>query len=142
MLRRIALGLLALTLLLPYGLIAQKGRISSSRSSTRSSSGKSTKGTSAKPRITSKRSSIKSTSSSVPKKSTIAHRNSNGKINRSAAARYEFMKQSGYAKGRKGYVVDHIVPLEYGGADIPANMQWQTVQDAKIKDRTERNCRR
>jgi hypothetical protein len=42
----------------------------------------------------------------------------------------------------KPQVVDHIVPLECGGADVPSNMQWQTVQEAKIKDRTERNCRR
>jgi hypothetical protein len=49
------------------------------------------------------------------------------------------MKQNGYPKGRKGYVVDHIVPLECGGADVCLpNMQWQTVQEAKIKDRTER----
>ena len=33
-----------------------------------------------------------------------------------------------------GYVIDHIVPLACGGADEPSNMQWQTVQDAKIKD--------
>ena len=50
------------------------------------------------------------------------------------------MKRTGYPKGRKGYVVDHIVPLECGGADVPSNMQWQTVQEAKIKDRTERSC--
>src|SRR5262245_1140605 len=25
------------------------------------------------------------------------------------------------------------------GADVPSNMQWQTVQEAKIKDRSERN---
>ena len=24
-----------------------------------------------------------------------------------------------------GWVVDHIVPLCLGGADVPANMQWQ-----------------
>ena len=42
----------------------------------------------------------------------------------------------------KGYVVDHIIPLECGGSDTPSNMQWQTVQEAKIKDRTERKCRR
>jgi len=36
-----------------------------------------------------------------------------------------------------GYVVDHIVPLKRGGADEPGNMQWQTVADAKAKDRTE-----
>jgi hypothetical protein len=52
------------------------------------------------------------------------------------------MRRTGYPKGRKGYVVDHIVPLECGGADVPSNMQWQTVQEAKIKDRSERNCRR
>jgi hypothetical protein len=36
-----------------------------------------------------------------------------------------------------GYVVDHIVPLKRSGANAPDNMQWQTVQDAKAKDRTE-----
>jgi len=52
------------------------------------------------------------------------------------------MRQTGYPNGRKGYVVDHRIPLECGGADIPSNMQWQTVQAAKIKDRTEARCRR
>jgi hypothetical protein len=28
-----------------------------------------------------------------------------------------------------------------GGADAPSNMQWQTVADAKAKDKTERACR-
>ncbi len=36
-----------------------------------------------------------------------------------------------------GYTVDHIVPLKRGGADRPENMQWQTTQAAKAKDRTE-----
>ena len=41
-----------------------------------------------------------------------------------------------------GYVVDHIEPLCAGGADSPANMQWQTVAEAKLKDRRERaQCR-
>ena len=83
-----------------------------------------------------------SLSSGVPNKSTVAVRDSHGRIKRSAATRKEFIKDTGYPKGRKGYVVDHIVPLECGGADSPSNMQWQTVQEAKIKDRTERNCRR
>ena len=48
------------------------------------------------------------------------------------------MKESGYPKGRPGYVVDHIVPLSKGGRDVPSNMQWQTVQDAKAKDKVER----
>lgn len=42
-----------------------------------------------------------------------------------------------------GYVVDHVQPLCAGGADHPANMQWQTVADAKVKDRAERaQCRK
>ena len=41
-----------------------------------------------------------------------------------------------------GYVVDHIKPLCVGGADRPSNMQWQTREEAKIKDRREREmCR-
>lgn len=41
-----------------------------------------------------------------------------------------------------GYVVDHIVPLCAGGADEPANMQWQTVAEGKAKDRLEaQECR-
>ena len=48
------------------------------------------------------------------------------------------MRRSGYPRGRPGYVVDHIVPLCAGGADAPSNMQWQTVDAAKVKDRQER----
>lgn len=41
-----------------------------------------------------------------------------------------------------GWIVDHIIPLCAGGADNPGNMQWQAVQDAKVKDRAEvRYCR-
>jgi hypothetical protein len=36
-----------------------------------------------------------------------------------------------------GYVVDHVVPLKRGGVDAPSNMQWQTREAAKAKDRTE-----
>ena len=35
-------------------------------------------------------------------------------------------------------VVDHIKPLACGGADSPANMQWQTVAEGKAKDKIER----
>jgi hypothetical protein len=28
-----------------------------------------------------------------------------------------------------GYVIDHINPLECGGADAPFNMQWQTIAE-------------
>jgi hypothetical protein len=69
-------------------------------------------------------------------------RDSKGRIIRSEAAKKEFMKETGYPHGRPGYVVDHIIPLECGGADDPSNMQWQTAADAKDKDRTERDCRK
>jgi len=42
-----------------------------------------------------------------------------------------------------GYVIDHIDPLCHGGADAAVNMQWQTIVDAKVKDRWERRiCRK
>lgn len=37
-----------------------------------------------------------------------------------------------------GWVIDHVQPLCAGGPDQPGNMQWQTVADAKVKDRAER----
>lgn len=68
---------------------------------------------------------------------------------RSAAAVAEFKRQhpcpaTGRARGAcPGYVVDHVRPLCAGGPDEPANMQWQTRDAAKVKDRTERaQCRR
>jgi hypothetical protein len=65
-------------------------------------------------------------------------RNSYGKIKRSSSARHEFMKETGYPHGRKGYVIDHVVPLSRGGTDAPSNMQWQTKEEAKQKDKWER----
>ena len=69
---------------------------------------------------------------------TPASRDTHGRITRSAAAKHQFETQSGYPHGRPGYVVDHIVALACGGADVPANMQWQSVADGKAKDKTER----
>lgn len=41
-----------------------------------------------------------------------------------------------------GWVRDHIVPLCAGGPDAVTNLAWQTVGDAKVKDRVERKqCR-
>jgi hypothetical protein len=65
-------------------------------------------------------------------------RDSHGRIARSEAAKHQFEVQSGYPHGRPGYVVDHIKPLACGGVDMPSNMQWQTVEAAKAKDRIER----
>jgi hypothetical protein len=65
-------------------------------------------------------------------------RNAKGRIARSEAARHAFEVQTGYPHGRKGYVVDHVRALACGGADAPSNMQWQTIEAAKAKDRVER----
>ena len=67
-----------------------------------------------------------------------ADRDGHGRIKRSEAAKDAFMRQTGYPHGRPGYVVDHIVPLACGGADAPSNMQWQTVEQGKAKDKYER----
>jgi hypothetical protein len=37
--------------------------------------------------------------------------------------------------GVRGYRKDHIKPLACGGPDAVWNLQWQTVRDARIKDR-------
>ncbi len=62
---------------------------------------------------------------------------------RSKAARDAFMKKNpcpanGHTSGAcPGYVVDHIKPLKRGGADAPSNMQWQTIEEGKTKDKWE-----
>lgn len=72
---------------------------------------------------------------------------SNGKIKRSAAAKDAFKRSQPCPSNGKtsgscpGYVIDHVKPLECGGADDPSNMQWQTVADGKAKDKTEHYCR-
>ena len=63
---------------------------------------------------------------------------------RDSKARAEFQRVNPCpATGKRtgacpGYVVDHVLPLCAGGADSPDNMQWQTIAEAKIKDRVER----
>jgi hypothetical protein len=75
--------------------------------------------------------------STVSQPAAVA-RDERGRIQRSAAARHSFARQTGYPSGRPGYVIDHIKPLACGGADDPSNMQWQTIEAAKAKDRVER----
>lgn len=70
-------------------------------------------------------------------------RDSNGRIHRSAAAKDEFKRShpcpaTGSSSGTcSGYVIDHVTPLKRGGADSPSNMQWQTKDAAKAKDKWE-----
>ena len=77
----------------------------------------------------------------------LFRRTTTGRIKRSTAAKDSFKRQqpcpsTGRGSGPcPGYVIDHVNPLECGGADAPSNMQWQTVADGKAKDKTERNCR-
>jgi hypothetical protein len=46
---------------------------------------------------------------------------------------------NGRYKGRcERYVIDHVKALACGGLDTPKNMQWQTLEEAKQKDKWER----
>ena len=70
-------------------------------------------------------------------------RDSHGRIKRSGTAKSAFKKShpcpsTGKSSGAcPGYVIDHVAPLKRGGKDAPENMQWQTKEAAKLKDRTE-----
>ena len=66
-----------------------------------------------------------------------------GHIRRSPAARRTFQAShpcpatESTTGACPGYVVDHILPLKRGDADDASNMQWQTIEKAKTKDRAE-----
>jgi len=70
-------------------------------------------------------------------------RDSHSKIARSPKAKSDFKKSHPCPSTDKsngacpGYVIDHVKPLKRGGADKPSNMQWQTKEAAKQKDKTE-----
>ena len=49
-----------------------------------------------------------------------------------------FRKQTGYVKGRPGWVIDHVVPMCAGGPDAVANLQWQEAAASYRKDVFER----
>jgi hypothetical protein len=79
---------------------------------------------------------------SVKTPAVAVARDVRGRIQRSDAARHAFARQTGFPNGRPGWVIDHIVPLVCGGRDAPSNMQWQTIAEAKAKDKIERRaCR-
>jgi hypothetical protein len=87
-----------------------------------------------------------SSTSHAPKqsrKATGITRDSKGRIRRSPEAKHEFRKShpcpsTGRTSGRcPGFVVDHVQALKHGGADAPSNMQWQSTEAAKAKDKVE-----
>lgn len=77
--------------------------------------------------------------------SATTERGDDGRIKRSEAAKDDFKQANPCpSNGRRsgpcpGYVIDHINPLACGGADDPGNMQWQTMEAAKEKDKWERD---
>src|SRR5882762_10109225 len=86
-----------------------------------------------------------------PRSPTVSHprattsttpgpRDSHGRVKRSETAKEGFMRQTSHPHSWPGHVVDHRVPLACGGADAPSNMQWQTTEDAKAKDKVERQA--
>jgi hypothetical protein len=56
---------------------------------------------------------------------------------RDAKVKRAFDISQGYPHGRKGYVVDHICALANGGLDSIINLQYQTIIEAKVKDKIE-----
>jgi hypothetical protein len=77
----------------------------------------------------------------------LAHtqRDSRGRIKRSPHARTEFEREhpcpstNAISGSCPGYVVDHVIPLACDGPDNPFNMQWQTTEQSKAKDKWERS---
>jgi len=71
-----------------------------------------------------------------------SHTCASEKRSHSATAAFKRLQpcpSTGLATGAcKGYVIDHVESLACGGADDPSNLQWQTVVDAKAKDKWER----
>ena len=70
-------------------------------------------------------------------------RTPSGRISRSSRARIAFKElhpcpATGSSTGAcPNYVIDHIRALKHGGSDTPGNMQWQTIAEARAKDRVE-----
>ena len=70
-------------------------------------------------------------------------RDSHGRIARDPRAINAFKRQfpcpsTGRRKGAcPGYVIVHVKPLKRGGDDAPSNMQWQSREAAKAKDKWE-----
>jgi len=71
-------------------------------------------------------------------KSGEVYSNGMPKVDRSEAAKRQFLKSRGYDKVPPGYEVDHIIPLSQGGADAPYNMQLIPIGMHRLKTANER----
>ena len=95
---------------------------------------------------THRRSEVRDTASVQRHRSTYCfdcERTASGRIKRNSSVRQQFQRQhpcpsTGIRSGHcSGYVVDHILSLKHGGTDTVNNMQWQSIVEAKNKDRAE-----
>jgi hypothetical protein len=140
--RKTFIATLLFGLLLPFGALAQKSPSDSTPAAGTHPAAKPKAPKSPKPKREKPPKPAKVKPPKAATKSAATGRSAARPAARSTSPKKEFMVESGYPKGRPGYVVVYIVPLECGGPDIPSNMQWLTVDEAKIKRRTERECRR
>jgi hypothetical protein len=81
--------------------------------------------------------------------SIVSPISASAKEHRSASVKREFqLTHPCPATGRTtgacpGYVKDHVLPPACGGPDAVSNLQWQTIRDAKAKDKWEtKGCAR
>jgi hypothetical protein len=56
---------------------------------------------------------------------------------RSLTVKHQFWELTGHPHGWKGHIVDHRRALVCGGPDAVSNMQWETIAEARVKDRWE-----
>jgi len=59
--------------------------------------------------------------------------NGGNKVKRSETNKKQFLKSKGLKSIPKGYEIDHITPLSFGGSDCPDNMQLITVEEHRKK---------
>ncbi len=76
-------------------------------------------------------------STAKPDGNSKAARKSSEAYTPGAAAKAQFMRETGYRNGRPGYVVAYRKPLACGGTDDISNLQWLTVDEAKSKNKAD-----
>lgn len=57
-----------------------------------------------------------------------------GRVLQSTRARSQFLVNTGYPRGRSGYVITHIKPLKEGGVDALENYHWEESKRALAKE--------